>query len=615
MHVISRASWRVATPTSNIAVRQPILSTTSTPPPGSVLPSRAMPQHLHEPTRTRRKIPIFHAVADYLHTFPDDHALQIALRTYALSLSLSLGPALFSLLASGRLRKNGVRSLLYVLKRDLGASGFAFAMSVGVGGGAALKQLWDILEAENQVKPQDRSSTERPSFLWRVKSWLGSLHDSQKTFLANVASAYLAIVLLHSRTPPRKTSYAGPRHSMTLDLTLLFLVRAMDSVVRAVVFPLQDTFYLGEATNRGTEQRQLRRQRLTSRIDSFVFWASSARIMWCFFYKPDRLPRSYNKWIMALANLDPRLLDALRAIRNKDLCYVNGTCTPPDLLTSFARDLGYPEAWGDVSRMPAYGGPQANQVWASIGVASRPNLGGIPCELVHGGISGASCTANTLIRGAHAFAEALLIYLPVHFLPILLTRPRRLLRPSHLIQTLLSVIRSASFLSAFVSGVWASVCLTRTVLLARLFPFISHDFWDGPFGCTFVGSLLCGSSIWLEQGRRRGEIALYVLPRAIRSLFPKQWLQSRPITTIIERITFALSLATLLTAYTYRPDSLRGLSRWTLSFVMSGPNAGFWKRKRAETTTTTPVHPRSPDESHETHATDHNAVSHPISGL
>ena len=114
----------------------------------------------------------------------------------------------------------------------------------------------------------------------------------------------------------------------------------------------------------------------------------------------------------------------------------------------------------------------------------------------------------------------------VHFLPIILTRPRRLLEIPRLVATLLSVARSASFLSTFVSSIWMAVCLTRTLALARLFPHITHDFWDGPLGCTFMGSLVCGASIWIERGRRRGEMALYVLPRAIRACISDKWVKS-----------------------------------------------------------------------------------------
>ena len=37
---------------------------------------------------------------------------------------------------------------------------------------------------------------------------------------------------------------------------------------------------------------------------------------------------------------------------------------------------------------------------------------------------------------------------------------------------------------------------------------------------------MCGSSIWIEDGRRRGEMALYVLPRALRAWLPNAWVKS-----------------------------------------------------------------------------------------
>lgn len=45
------------------------------------------------------------------------------------------------------------------------------------------------------------------------------------------------------------------------------------------------------------------------------------------------------------------------------------------------------------------------------------------------------------------------------------------------------------------------------------------------------------------------------------------------------RVAIVLSISSLLTAAVHHPESLRGLSRWTLSFIINGPNTGFWKRK------------------------------------
>jgi hypothetical protein len=115
----------------------------------------------------------------------------------------------------------------------------------------------------------------------------------------------------------------------------------------------------------------------------------------------------------------------------------------------------------------------------------------------------------------------------VHFLPILLTRPSSIARGHRVVfPTIRHTIRSAAFLSTFVSSCWYGVCLTRSIVFARMLPWISHDIWDGPYGGIMAGSLLCGSSIWIENGRRRGEMALYVLPRAIRSFLPYKWMRS-----------------------------------------------------------------------------------------
>jgi hypothetical protein len=191
----------------------------------------------------------------------------------------------------------------------------------------------------------------------------------------------------------------------------------------------------------------------------------------------------------------------------------------------------------------------------------------------------------------------------VHVLPILIRRPQRLLNFRSILDTLLGILRSASFLSAFVSSFWAAVCFTRTLVVARALPEISHDFYDGPFGCVLAGCMVCGSSIWIESGRRRGEMALYVLPRAIRACLPDRWLRSghRNVYAIeqsvfsadigryrlkhhvsISRIIFTTSLATLLTAAVHHPETLRGLSRWALGFILQGPNSLRLRRKKVD---------------------------------
>jgi len=119
--------------------------------------------------------------------------------------------------------------------------------------------------------------------------------------------------------------------------------------------------------------------------------------------------------IGSLANIDDRIVSILRLIREKRWSYVHGTSPDPNPLSLLAQDLGLPAQLGDPKLLPAHGGHVANAVWNVLGVQGRGSVGGVPCEIVHGAVTGGSCTANFAIRGVHAFLEALALYLPVSY--------------------------------------------------------------------------------------------------------------------------------------------------------------------------------------------------------
>lgn len=274
---------------------------------------------------------------------PDDpnHPAQIALRSYALALTLSLGPALLpfvlSLVSGKKGRKQRARSLKYVLVRELGFNGFAFAITAAVGGGALLQRVWELLE-DVGTDAEDTSrafgSPERSSRLgvlernetYRVLcKWVAARNTSpaSKAFASNIISSTFAILLLQGRrrskalpmktvsiplTQPIDTNAPPSGPSPTLDLTLLLLVRAVDATIQSLVFKSSETAWskaetidiLGDngevlVSHAGTKEAQRKkdeelawRQKMTTRIDAFIFWACSARIMWCFFQDPRR---------------------------------------------------------------------------------------------------------------------------------------------------------------------------------------------------------------------------------------------------------------------------------------------------------------------------------------
>jgi hypothetical protein len=130
------------------------------------------------------------------------------------------------------------------------------------------------------------------------------------------------------------------------------------------------------------------------------------------------LPGSYVKWIRTLADVDAPIIQTLQHVRAGAWSYRTGSPEHGHILQTSTQKLGFPASWSDPSVLPAYGGSIANAVWKSIGVHSRPGVGGLPCEIVHGkiGLSSGlqqSCAANTGLRILKAFLKALVIYLPV----------------------------------------------------------------------------------------------------------------------------------------------------------------------------------------------------------
>ncbi|KAI2831221.1 hypothetical protein CBS63078_8973 [Aspergillus niger] len=170
----------------------------------------------------------------------------------------------------------------------------------------------------------------------------------------------------------------------TMDLTLFSLTRAVDLVV-----------YMGWANWR--RWRKSRGQwTLVERVapqltDAGVFATSAAIVMWAWFYMPERLPRSYGKWIGEVAKVDGRLIEALRRARQGVFVYGKDTGQAP-LLQSMCKDYNWPVEWGDPSK-------------------TIP----IPCEMVHMG-SGHSCEKHALSRFTRTFKFACATYIPLQII-------------------------------------------------------------------------------------------------------------------------------------------------------------------------------------------------------
>jgi len=118
--------------------------------------------------------------------------------------------------------------------------------------------------------------------------------------------------------------------------------------------------------------------------------------------------------------MDQRIITVLQGIREGSWQYGQPSSKGGHFLMNMATDLGLDATLGNPATLPATGGAHANKIWDTLGYPKRRGVGGLPCEIVHCGTAGNSCTGNALVRGVRAFGQALLIYAPVSYLALIL---------------------------------------------------------------------------------------------------------------------------------------------------------------------------------------------------
>ncbi|KAL2832996.1 hypothetical protein BDW59DRAFT_94819 [Aspergillus cavernicola] len=307
----------------------------------------------------------------------------------------------------------------------------------------------------------------------------------------------------------------------TMDLTLFTLIRALDSLACM-------SWAWSQKKRKGNARWALVGSIVPQLADSAVFAASAAVVMWAWFYVPERLPRSYGKWIDEVAKVDNRLVEALRRARRSIFVYGKDTGQAP-LLESMCEDYDWPMEWGDpVKTIP------------------------IPCEMVHMGC-GPSCEKHAVSRFVRTFKFACATYIPLQ----IAFRFRSMKSMASLRRAVSDALRSSSFLASFVSIFYYSVCLSRTRLGPKIFDkgTVTPQMWDSGL-CVGAGCVMCGWSILVEHAKKRQEIALFVAPRAAATVLPRFYnkkYQHR------ERAAFAVSAAVLFTCFRECPDMVRGV--------------------------------------------------------
>ncbi|KAI9103741.1 hypothetical protein DFS34DRAFT_645797 [Phlyctochytrium arcticum] len=263
--------------------------------------------------------------------------------------------------------------------------------------------------------------------------------------------------------------------------------------------------------------------------ESLVFALASAQIMYAYALRPSALPKNFYKFILKSGPIPEPVLQALRTnIRNKPL------------------DV---EQIGKV--VAQYGGSDAvvRQVVENMGSIPRA----IPCTVLH------PWTEKCLEQGAWTFKKAVKkiapVYLVLNFVPMMILRSKDLLkRPGHLFQRAsFSAFRSSLFFGVFVSGYQFLTCGERKLIKHRI---LSCDF---NLAYWLIG-LLASGSIFIEDQKRRVDLAMYVLPRGVDSLYRvlrrKAWV---PRVQYFEVFMFSMGMGLLLAFFQTEPVAMRGM--------------------------------------------------------
>lgn len=472
------------------------------------------------------------------------------IQAYALGYLSSTGPRLVGFLRTIRRKDKTTQEkfdyLCTILKTSTETNRFPTTCAVIVAGATLLPRLIiGLIRRLSKLAKRDfpallaERSLSRVRFLcsflsaWhaftllnRDKQWTRRRAQSRTSIQTHDSN--LNLPYQHHHPPPDyHPRYAGK----TIDFTLFALVRALDVVIVG-------SWKRTRSQAWHPEHRSPRLAKLVKKlVDPSIFATSAAIIMWSWFYSPHRLPHAYNQWISKAAEIDPRLIEALRRARRGEFVYGQETGQTP-LLSSMCKDLDLPEEWGDPTK-------------------TIP----IPCELVHMGQT-SSCEMHALARFSRGFNFAMSMYLPLQLV-------MRLRSPSlgGFRSALAGAAGSSAFLAVFISSFYYGVCASRTRLGPKLFSnkTVTPQMWDSGL-CVLAGSLVCGWSVLLEKASRRTEISMFVAPRALATLLPRVYdkrLQRR------EQAVFALTVAVVMSAAkSGQRDAVRGVLGKVLQRVL-----------------------------------------------
>ncbi|PVF95509.1 hypothetical protein CPB86DRAFT_711129 [Serendipita vermifera] len=289
-----------------------------------------------------------------------------------------------------------------------------------------------------------------------------------------------------------------------------------------------------------------------------VFSMCCGQIMYSWLLRPDTIPRSYSLWIGEAAKvLEPTVLVNRAFTRTgqpdpKNMQeLIDWKFTTPSNRTKIAQAMALTVA-GPIERRFSN------------------------CAETHPWLD--SCTYVQIERFLEVFKWMFPIYGALHFVPALLFKRKEWAKdaPGMLWRNLLGTGRSSTFLGVFVIIYQTYFCM-RSNLYDQLLRIQSNSPALKLFRSKIIGhkytlwmvGALCGLSLFVEAPRRRAELAMYVMPKALESAWVtargRGWVQGGG--RVGETILCAAGMGMVMND----PQHLSGLVRRIL-YQFIGPN-------------------------------------------
>ncbi|KAF9459161.1 hypothetical protein BDZ94DRAFT_1300726 [Collybia nuda] len=376
-------------------------------------------------------------------------------------------------------------------------------------------------------------------------------------------SAHAQLALIRKKTRRWHAAFAG---ALAGGMAIMFEKRNRRGVIAQQMFVrgLQGS-YNAYTTKRGIN---------VPNGDVLVFALACGQILYGFLLRPDTLPRSYSAWIGQAAKVPAecvRMNHDLVREHTFNVADLDRLTTRSDITSSNVKDLL------DLRSLFLSPPDPSNPAYF-------PHYA--PCSAVHPALT--SCSSVPLDRFFAVFKWMLPIYGALHFVPAVLFKRKSFMQDPGkvLVRAGMGSMRSSAFLGVFVVIYQTMYCYKhkfhKYLTLLKMSSSSSNplkavpqplvDMLISKASFWFPG-FMAGLSLFVEAKRRRGELAMYVLPKGLESA----WVMARGKGWVFrtgnlgEMWLTALGMGMVMSTYQNDPQHLSGFVRRIL-YQFIGPN-------------------------------------------